>query len=80
MDCRICHIPSEVHDTRKTGNSVRRRRVCPRCRRRWTTYEVSTDDMQQIEQMLVETIAQFASFRKKIVGASQLGAAHEVSK
>ncbi|WP_413313538.1 hypothetical protein [Kosakonia cowanii] len=32
-------------ETRRTGNHVLRRRKCSMCERRWTTYEVSADEM-----------------------------------
>ena len=42
MHCPFCdHHDSRVLDSRVTedGRSIRRRRECPRCRRRFTTYE-----------------------------------------
>ncbi|MBE3584347.1 MAG: transcriptional repressor NrdR [Limnochordaceae bacterium] len=42
MQCPFCHYPdSRVFDSRETdgGTTVRRRRECPRCGRRFTTYE-----------------------------------------
>lgn len=42
MKCRSCgHPETKVVDTRvaQDGNSIRRRRVCESCRRRFTTYE-----------------------------------------
>ena len=42
MHCPFCdHADSRVLDSRNTedGRSIRRRRECPRCRRRFTTYE-----------------------------------------
>ena len=40
MLCPYCGYPdSRVVDTRATGESVRRRRECQQCRKRFTTYE-----------------------------------------
>lgn len=40
MQCPYCGQPdSRVVDTRATGESIRRRRECQNCRKRFTTYE-----------------------------------------
>lgn len=40
MQCPYCGQPdSRVVDTRATGDSIRRRRECQSCRKRFTTYE-----------------------------------------
>lgn len=42
MHCLFCkHTDSEVIETRiaEDGRAIRRRRVCPNCRKRFTTYE-----------------------------------------
>jgi transcriptional repressor NrdR len=40
MQCPYCGNPdSRVVDTRATGESIRRRRECQACRKRFTTYE-----------------------------------------
>lgn len=42
MKCPICgHLKSEVIDSRPSsdGSSIRRRRVCVKCQKRFTTYE-----------------------------------------
>jgi transcriptional repressor NrdR len=40
IPCPYCQNPiSEVKDTRPQGNTVRRRRECDRCGRRFTTVE-----------------------------------------
>ena len=39
--CRDCHITSHVEDSRTDGDgTVRRRRICPKCRKVWYTVEV----------------------------------------
>ncbi len=40
MQCPYCKTPdSKVIDSRAAENSVRRRRECPKCEKRFTTYE-----------------------------------------
>lgn len=40
MQCPYCGTPdSRVVDTRSTSDSIRRRRECQKCRKRFTTYE-----------------------------------------
>ncbi len=40
MQCPYCgYVDSRVVDTRATGESIRRRRECQSCRKRFTTYE-----------------------------------------
>src|SRR5512135_2411992 len=47
MQCPYCgYADSRVVDTRATGESIRRRRECQSCRKRFTTYE-------QISEMLL---------------------------
>ncbi len=40
MQCPVCESDSNVVDSRTTGDgSIRRRRLCTNCKRRFTTYE-----------------------------------------
>ena len=39
MQCPFCERDSQVVDSRVVGDSVRRRRICSHCKRRFTTYE-----------------------------------------
>lgn len=39
MQCPYCGADSQVVDSRATSEGVRRRRLCNRCKRRFTTYE-----------------------------------------
>jgi len=39
VQCPYCSADSQVVDSRATAESVRRRRVCNGCKRRFTTYE-----------------------------------------
>ena len=40
MNCPYCnHADTKVTDSRDTGGSIRRRRECLRCNKRFTTYE-----------------------------------------
>jgi transcriptional repressor NrdR len=46
MICPYCgHPDSRVVDTRATGESIRRRRECQACRKRFTTYEQITETL-----------------------------------
>ena len=50
MKCPLCQNTngSQVTDSRVTyeGNSIRRRRVCKKCKKRFSTYETSTPPIQ----------------------------------
>lgn len=49
--CPSCGEPSHVIDSRRTAKShtsVRRRRACKPCARRWTTYEVLEEDYRTL--------------------------------
>ena len=39
MDCPICNTPTKVTDTSKHAKGRKRRRECPDCLTRFTTYE-----------------------------------------
>lgn len=40
MKCEVCKSPDHrVVDVADSGNSIRRRRECDRCKTRWTTFE-----------------------------------------
>lgn len=41
---RCCNADSIVLDSRPNGTGRRRRRKCPKCKTRWTTYEVRDVD------------------------------------
>jgi transcriptional repressor NrdR len=46
MICPYCgHPDSRVVDTRATGESIRRRRECQACRKRFTTYEQISESL-----------------------------------
>lgn len=46
MQCPYCGEPeSRVVDTRATAESIRRRRECQRCRKRFTTYEQVSESL-----------------------------------
>lgn len=40
MRCPTCNAATTVTDTRQAGSTVRRRRVCGKCKKRFTTIEV----------------------------------------
>jgi len=39
------------------GEYIRRRRKCPKCKRRWWTYEVSESDWRMLEELRDQTAA-----------------------
>jgi hypothetical protein len=47
---------SEVIDSRKCQGAVRRRRVCPECGSRWTTFEVATPEYSKLIRSLINSI------------------------
>ena len=52
MKCPYCSNPdSQVVDSRETGNEIRRRRECSKCKKRYTTYErIETVDLIVIKK------------------------------
>lgn len=50
--CRVCGGKTEVIDSRDTEyhgcRALRRRRECPGCGRRFTTYEIGAEDLTQV--------------------------------
>jgi transcriptional repressor NrdR len=52
LACPKCSTPTEVKDSRPTGNgsAIRRRRKCPSCGWRFTTFE-TTDDPDVADAM-----------------------------
>ncbi len=45
LHCPFCgHPDNEVRDSRPSEESIRRRRKCAACSKRFTTYEVACDD------------------------------------
>lgn len=60
MQCPYCAADSQVLDSRATSEGVRRRRLCNRCKRRFTTYErASAPGLKVIKRS--ERIEQFDS-------------------
>ena len=51
IDCPRCEGSAEVIDSRRTGNSVRRRRSCLSCGHRWSTVEVGLDWLRGLEKL-----------------------------
>ena len=68
MKCPYCHYPeSKVLDSRPTeeGNSIRRRRECLQCARRFTTYE----KVEEVPLVVVKRDGRRVAFdRNKILG------------
>lgn len=50
MNCPKCkNSNTEIVDSRKSGNSHRRRRVCLDCGIRFTTYEIETEEYENFK-------------------------------
>jgi transcriptional regulator NrdR family protein len=45
VQCSACNAHSDVLETRSIASQLRRRRQCPVCGDRWTTYETRADDV-----------------------------------
>lgn len=43
MKCERCDTPSRVISSRAALGTMRRRRACPSCGRRWSTFEIRCD-------------------------------------
>ena len=52
MRCPECGEETEVVDSRKSHNTIRRRRECLNCGLRFTTYEVLDYDYQDLKKLL----------------------------
>lgn len=54
--CPSCKAPGiQTKDSRAAGTVpgwVRRRKMCPSCKHRWTTVEVPTEDIRVMSQMI----------------------------
>lgn len=49
MNCHVCNSKMNTIETRQVQNHVRRRRECPKCRARLTTYEHATNLLEWLE-------------------------------
>lgn len=45
MNCPLCNGKTAVRDVRVKGADLRRRRICLSCGHRFSTIEISTDDL-----------------------------------
>jgi transcriptional repressor NrdR len=52
MECPRCHTPSRVLESRRAedGSAVRRRRACPSCSHRFTTFERAAREPQFVRK------------------------------
>lgn len=55
--CPKCHAKSNVIDSRETAVTVRRRRECPECKDRWSTWEVKFDDGMEVDALKEAALA-----------------------
>jgi transposase-like protein len=54
--CPACNSESSVTDSRPTGSTIRRRRVCKKCEFAWSTIEVSADALAHELQLLSDRL------------------------
>lgn len=53
IQCPECqHVRVGVIDSRYSDahDAIRRRRECPKCKHRWTTYEITAADLNRINE------------------------------
>jgi hypothetical protein len=50
--CPSCGIGTVVIDSRGIGSRIRRRRACPTCSKRFTTYELTMDELIALGDVL----------------------------
>jgi transcriptional regulator NrdR family protein len=55
--CPKCSARAVVIDTRESGHTVKRRRKCPECGARWSTWEVMFDEGMNIDAAKEASIA-----------------------
>lgn len=51
------HFETDVKDTRPTMSMIRRRRQCPKCGSRFTTYEIPLAVLNQVQAQLRQSAA-----------------------
>ena len=56
MNCE-CGGASQVLETRRHADQIRRRRRCLRCRRIWMTIEVGTTDVRRLLMPMAEMLS-----------------------
>lgn len=71
MECPVCGRKSSVLDSRYTGRFIRRRRFCINCHERFTTYEMSVDQLSMIMEKL---------FARELIQSASLAAGEAVSR
>jgi len=60
MNCPKCnHHNSLVIETRKKDTYVRRRRKCPKCKHRWTTFETEGKIVNSKSKLIVDNSGRF---------------------
>lgn len=82
MKCSVCGSKTDVVDSRATEKSVRRRRECRSCGKRFTTYETPAEayrfteivgefhnDMTKAIKLLDQNVDQFKDHQKDVEAA-----------
>lgn len=71
MKCPVCGKKSSVFDSRYENDYVRRRRFCPNCLERFTTYEMSIYRLSSIMEKL---------FARELIAKAGVAAGEAVSR
>jgi hypothetical protein len=64
--CGACGAKSDVMETRSTNGTVRRRRICPQCSSRWTTFEIDPVDLANLLKRGDDAAKLIALFRNVV--------------
>ena len=65
MNCPICYTKTLVIDTRIQPDYVRRRRLCPKCNKRFTTHEYLVDQSEINQQQAISVLATQSLWTRK---------------
>jgi transcriptional regulator NrdR family protein len=68
MTCPSCKANTElpVIDSRFVNNKIRRRRICPLCKNRFTTYEILISDKTVSRELVIDLSKHIILTKKKI--------------
>ena len=76
MNCPKCNGKSKVYNSRPSGNTTRRFRICLKCQHYYKTQEVSEDTLQLINSVIqlahkVQPVAEAPHEKQKPAAAKQ---------
>lgn len=53
MECPACHAGTTVVDSRQEEEKRRRRHACNKCKKRFTTYEITADEYDRLQSVKI---------------------------